>query len=455
MYVAQIIRERRGAFYARTTRDVLVQQVCNELTLLDAELPGQHVAFAAVRTQLVRAKAELRKQDGVKLISSPTHRVEALVEAQIRAAGALERMQRCGQAEQAWRAWMSKQKQNKFYLGCVIHDTVPADRYARAMLRQFAPEGMTEGDDWMADPVLRRKALIQKGQQLRVGLPEEFFSPEAQRLRALGQRAADPIYQHIPVLEGRPVKVQANGQVNLYWQSPAGNNVMFRLRAPTSFVPKLKGETRTVHFLANGIGLCDSLGNPLLTAKQKDPSFGFLAATQLSMIDARLPACYTVERAALGAVPAPAAAAPGLPPLTAEVKVAQLAQKRQTRHIARNDGLWLFKKWLDTQFPQGGVLSTATLWEFPDRTDTIEEHLGAFLAQNATHPYYATVLPWVQNIKTFSKKVLANIRFLRDSTRDPEQLKKWTKTPLTGTQPQKITFSVIHFGPTLPNPHFI
>ncbi|KAJ3154700.1 hypothetical protein HDU89_007940 [Geranomyces variabilis] len=466
MYVAQIMRDRRSPFEPPRSRDALVQRVYNELSLPDAQLTGEHIAFAAVRAELARAKAELRNRDGLMLITSPTHRVEALVEAQIRSAGALQRMERCGRAdgaansatrasqvnylwklnipdlhmhiprtqEQAWRAWMSKRKRGKYYLGCVIHDTTPADRYTRAMLRQFAPEGLATGDDWMADPVQRRKALVRKGQQLRAGLPEDFFSPEAQRLRALGQQAADPIYQHIPVLEGRQVKIHANGQVNLYWLSPAGNNVTFRLRAPVSFVPKLKGEIRTT-----------------------DPSFGFLPATQLVVIDAQLPACYAAERALLGAVPAIAAAAvaPGPPPLSAEVKGAQLAEKRLSRHIARNDGLWLFKKWLDTQFPQGGDLSTATLREFPDRNDTIEEHLGAFLAQHTTHPHYATVLPWVRNIKTHSKKVLANIRFLRDSTRAPEQMKKWTTTPLVGAPPQKITFSIIHFGPALPNPHFV
>ncbi|KAJ3172623.1 hypothetical protein HDU88_005953 [Geranomyces variabilis] len=488
MYVGQIMRDRRSPFYQTVSRDALVQRVYNELSLPDAQLAGEHIAFAAVRAELARAKAELRNRDGVTLITSPTHRVEALVEAQIRSSGALQRMERCGKAdgapnsaarasqvnylwklnipdlhmhiprtqEQAWRAWMSKRKRGKYYLGCVIHDTTPADVHTRAMLRQFAPEGLAMGDDWMADPVQRRKALARKGQQLRAGLPEDFFSPEAQRLRVLGQQAADPIYQHIPVLEGRQVKIHANGQVNLYWLSPAGNNVTFRLRAPVSFVPKLKGETRTVHFLANGIGIRDGSGAILLTARQTDPSFGFLPATQLVVVDAQLPACYAAERALLGAVPAAAAAvAPGPPPLSAEVKGGQLADKRLSRHIARNDGLWLFKKWLDTQFPRGGVLSTATLREFPDRNDTIEEHLSAFLAQHTTHPHYATVLPWVRNIKTHSKKVLANIRFLRDSTRAPEQMKKWTNTPLVGAPPQKITFSIIHFGPTLPNPHFV
>ncbi|KAJ3132914.1 hypothetical protein HDU90_006635 [Geranomyces variabilis] len=336
----------------------------------------------------------------------------------------------------------------------------------RAMLRQFAPEGLAMGDDWMADPVQRRKALVRKGEQLRAGLPEDFFSPEAQRLRALGQQQRTPIKFDVndtftrglftEMFRGMGVpdtvmpthwwarlgsKMSVPGEIYMRFGSRTtairflGFLCTFNLfvddepqhlRAPVSFVPKLKGETGTVHFLANGIG----------------------------------------SRNAIAA----AAVAPGPPPPSAEVKGAQfadkrlsrhiarndvLADKRLSRHIARNDGLWLFKKWLDTQFPQGGVLSTATLREFPDRDDTFEEHLGAFLAQHTTHPHYATVLPWVRNIKTHSKKVLANIRFLRDSTRAPEQMKKWTTTPLVGAPPQKITFSISHFGPALPNPHFV
>ncbi|KAI8587444.1 hypothetical protein BDZ88DRAFT_242244 [Geranomyces variabilis] len=72
------------------------------------------------------------------------------------------------------------------------------------------------------------------------------------------------------------------------------------LRAPVSFVPKLKGETGTVHFLANGIGSRNGSGEILLTSRQTDPSFGFLPATQLVVIDAQLPALYGRESLARG-----------------------------------------------------------------------------------------------------------------------------------------------------------
>ncbi|KAJ3169736.1 hypothetical protein HDU87_000529 [Geranomyces variabilis] len=54
-----------------------------------------------------------------------------------------------------------------------------------------------------------------------------------------------------------------------------------------------------------------------------------------------------------------------------------------------------------------------------------------------------TVLPWVRSIKTYSKKVLANIRFLRDSTRDPEQMKKWMHTPcVVCSYPARQAYSI-------------
>ncbi|KAJ3037765.1 hypothetical protein HDV00_001350 [Rhizophlyctis rosea] len=90
------------------------------------------------------------------------------------------------------------------------------------------------GTEWMKDSNLVDKALQTKAQQLKRGLPGDFYSQEKQKRRILqryGKEEDDPVYQFTPVLEGRKVVIHASKQkLILRWKDTVKNvDVLIRI----------------------------------------------------------------------------------------------------------------------------------------------------------------------------------------------------------------------------------
>jgi hypothetical protein len=129
------------------------------------------------------------------------------------------------------------------------------------LLKQLAPPNSD-----ITDPAVIFAAYQNAAKRLRSGWkdsPEEHFSSEKQRARALG-------YELIPDtdIQHTEVKVWASGVVRFYWKHPDGTTVVFSLAGSITLVPKEEGERRFIAFRPGGIAVLDSEGQALLRKGQ-------------------------------------------------------------------------------------------------------------------------------------------------------------------------------------------
>ncbi|KAI8587304.1 hypothetical protein BDZ88DRAFT_247296 [Geranomyces variabilis] len=165
-----------------------------------------------------------------------------------------------------WIQWASALPQGSLYathsLSAASVAAAAAGRFdpLKGALVPFAPDNALD-DSWMNDPVQRQAALDAKGAQMRANLPADQFSSTRQRARRLAGLRDDPLYHHHAILEGQQVMMHGNGRVVLRWQDrDDGKPITLYIRTSKSLVPTMAGNLRTVHFLADGIGLRDETG---------------------------------------------------------------------------------------------------------------------------------------------------------------------------------------------------
>ncbi|KAJ3173395.1 hypothetical protein HDU87_007664 [Geranomyces variabilis] len=180
----------------------------------------------------------------------------------------------------------------------------------KGALAPFAPDNALD-DSWMKDPVQRQRALDAKGAQMRANLPADQFSSARQRARRLGALKDDPLYHHHAILEGQQVMIHGNGRVVLRWQDPDdGKPITLYIRTSKSLVPTMAGNIRTVHFLAEGIGLRDETGAVAIPPGRdlsQASREGILARKNFKFAQDgdSLLRLWTIERARIEGTPAP------------------------------------------------------------------------------------------------------------------------------------------------------
>ncbi|KAI8826130.1 uncharacterized protein EV422DRAFT_154978 [Fimicolochytrium jonesii] len=210
--------------------------------------------------------------------------------------------------ENGWKAWAVQVPRDRYYMAWSLRECGLRDgRHPLCtILRAFAPEGATD-DNWMFDLEARTRALIQKGEQLRAGLPDGFFSAQRQRDRSLMRFAPEraALMRPATVLEGRGILIDSRGRFTLRWlQGTTPINLDFKVHK--QLVPVTPTETRFIHFVAEGLEIRDEDGLPIA-----NPGCG--GNTILHARARDLEALWNAERAALG--PAPVALPPpSIPP---------------------------------------------------------------------------------------------------------------------------------------------
>ncbi|KND01262.1 uncharacterized protein SPPG_03074 [Spizellomyces punctatus DAOM BR117] len=374
-----------------------------------------------------------------------------------------------------WFQWAMTLPENMSFAMSSLAQAMPKAQRIRNSIRMFRPAEATD-DSWMDDPTRMRKALLAKGAHLKQFLPADFYSSEKQRERVLRKTASDPLFAHTSVLQGREIKIWANGDMVLRWIAPAellealqtDRNVTLIVRGPKRAVPIQDGDKRFVQFLADGIGLYDENGRdigPGALVRQQDfilhkshRLLQALWASERAIIQGTAPIpALTIEAAAEGPVPVSVSVPARRPSLAQSISEA-LARgmetalsepleaekmtsgrppfKQQTSKktmaafgpVQANDGLWLLQQWLKETHPNGGTFSLADPIIFPNQQSMIPS-FSMFLDKYPNHPYHKAWKNWLlpEELAGASRHIIANIRYLCPNTSSKRVQRKETQ----------------------------
>ncbi|KAI8916681.1 hypothetical protein DFJ77DRAFT_460876 [Powellomyces hirtus] len=301
------------------------------------------------------------------------------------------------------------------------------------VLQFVAPPGVV-GNDWIKDPILRQQALQFKGEQLTAGLPPNHFAPKQQQERVLRRFVNNPIYSFTRVLERRQVIVHQNARMVLRWKDPAERDHILIVPIHQEAIGVLDNDTeRFVTFLPDGIGLLNKKGE-LLIRPGNSRTQGVVRRSQFAMVENGdiLEQLWASERQLLtGVAPALAPgpgwfAAPAAEPIVIPQGEGPLRKVRQNARVqSQGDALWLFQKFLNEEFPEGGVFHTGEEGVFDFTVPcpkgnagtlvpaSIWQMFGEFLERHRNHLYSATLKDWAPGQSRSVLLLMTNIRSLR------------------------------------------
>jgi hypothetical protein len=136
-----------------------------------------------------------------------------------------------------WMKWAMELKEGKSFFASSLANVDAVGR----VVKVHAPPGVD-----LNDPEVRKQAFKDAGKRLQTESPEEHYSSEKQRGRAMGGEVP-PAFEDC---ERAEATVWTKGNVRFFWKHPSGRVVAFTIPGSAKWAPKEKGEKRYISFTA-------------------------------------------------------------------------------------------------------------------------------------------------------------------------------------------------------------